>query len=107
LHGMAGSAGLWHAGSFAVIAGLGLSGRSVVALVGIGLAVVWVLPNTQEFMRVFHPAYEDVAQPRGLAARLIWQPARWWTWSSVGIVLALLILAMSPARVSEFLYYQF
>jgi len=104
LHGMAGGAGLWHAGSFAAA---GLSGRSVVAWVVIGLAVVWLLPNTQEFMRAFHPAYEGVAQPRGLAARLIWQPARWWTWSSVGILLTLAILAMSPVRVSEFLYYQF
>jgi alginate O-acetyltransferase complex protein AlgI len=109
LHGMVGSTGfgLLHPSNFTEVSAITLSGRIILASIGIGLIAVWVLPNTQEFMRAFHPAYESVAQPRGFAARLTWQPARWWTWSSVGILLALLILSMSPAHVSEFLYYQF
>lgn len=107
LHGMAGSTGLWRTGGLSALVELELSGLSIVASIGIGLLATWLLPNTQEFMRDFHPAYDSVARPKGLAARLRWHPARWWTWSSVGIVFALLILEMSPTRVSQFLYYQF
>ena len=84
-----------------------LSGRITLFQIAVGLAAVWLLPNTQQFMRAFHPAYEDVGKPNDWTARLIWHPERWWTWCSAGILLAICILMMSPARVSQFLYYQF
>jgi alginate O-acetyltransferase complex protein AlgI len=105
LHGMVGSFGLKTPTTSISVAIAG--GRPMALLIAAGLAAVWLLPNTQEFMRSFHPAYESVAKPKGWIAQLRWQPERWWTWCSVGILLALCILTMSPARVSEFLYYQF
>ena len=117
LHGMAGSFGLRRAAIVqdggAVVsrffAASGIEGQLAVVVVFLGLAAVWSLPNTQEFMRFFdlNSEGENVTKPRGLAARLVWQPDRWWTWSLVGILFALSILMISPARVSEFLYYQF
>jgi hypothetical protein len=104
LHGLAGNFGLSNpaAGIF------DFNDRTTNSLlIAAGLAAVWLLPNTQEFMRGFHPAYESVAKPKGWTAQFTWQPDRWWTWCSVGILCAMSILMMSPARVSEFLYYQF
>ena len=86
---------------------LEVSGRDVAPQIIAGLLAVFLLPNTQEFMRAFEPALGTVARPAGIMARLQWHPARWWAWSSAGVLLALSLLSLSPARVSEFLYYQF
>jgi D-alanyl-lipoteichoic acid acyltransferase DltB (MBOAT superfamily) len=104
LHGMVGSFGLSNpaAGIFA------FKDRTTMGLLIVaGLAAVWLLPNTQEFMRSIHPAYENVAKPKDWTAQFNWRPDRWWTWCSVGILFALCTLLMSPTHVSEFLYYQF
>lgn len=105
LHGMIGSFGLkTPTTSFPVVI---VGGRPMALLIAASLAAVWLLPNTQEFMRSFHPAYESVVKPKNWTARFGWQPERWWTWCSIGILCALCIMTMSPTRVSEFLYYQF
>jgi alginate O-acetyltransferase complex protein AlgI len=115
LEGMAGGFGLrsgpWipdgGQSTLRFFAASGLNARWVGGLVLLGLAAVWLLPNTQEFMLPFNGFDEKVAEPKGLAARLVWQPRSWWSSVLLGIVFALLILKMSPMHVSEFLYYQF
>lgn len=107
LHGMVGSFGLRSPTAGRINLMAGSSPVTMALMIAAGLAAVWLLPNTQQFMRAFHPAYENIAKPNGWTALLIWQPERWWTWCSVGILLALCIMMMSPTRVSEFLYYQF
>jgi D-alanyl-lipoteichoic acid acyltransferase DltB (MBOAT superfamily) len=109
LRGMAGMHGLYFTSGH--LFGISqINGQDALLLIGCGLAIVWLLPNTQEFMRVFlktYSAYEKVAEPKGWAGRLMWRPAAWWTWTSAGVLLALSILLLSPAHVSEFLYFQF
>lgn len=107
LHGMIGTNGLFDISDFGKVAELSFGWWSIVALIGIGLVVGWLLPNTQEFMRFYHPAYESAMQPSGLAAQLVWQPTRWWTWSSVGVLFALVTFALSTEHGAQFLYYQF
>jgi hypothetical protein len=84
-----------------------LNGRYVGAVVLLGPAVAWLLPNTQEFMRAFKGFDQEVPAPNGIAARIVWEPGRWWTSVLLGILFASLVLKMSPIHVSEFLYYQF
>jgi len=73
------------------------------------LAVVWLLPNTQQIMGRYEPAL-DVRRKRPAAGRevcptwLQWRPNRRWA-VTVGAVGVLAILLMS--QVSEFIYYQF
>lgn len=98
------SAAGWH------FAASGINGTNTALMIGAGLSVVWLLPNTQEFMHALPcatPVYGGIAEPKGWAALIVWRPMHWLTWSSFGILLALSILVISPAKVSEFLYYQF
>ena len=105
LQGMTGGFGLRSNGvSFPLI---GMPGRYVAPPILAGLLAVWLLPNTQEFMRAFQPALGNIARPAGAEGRVLWHPARWWAWSSAGVLFALSLLSLSPTRVSEFLYYQF
>jgi alginate O-acetyltransferase complex protein AlgI len=115
LEGMAGGFGLrsapWipdgGASTLRIFAVSSLNGRYVGAIVLLGLAVAWLLPNTQEFMRAFDGFDDKVPAPKGIAARIVWEPGRWWTSVLLGILFASLVLKMSPIHVSEFLYYQF
>jgi len=115
LEGMAGGFGLrsapWipdgGASTLRIFAVSSLNGRYVGVIVLLGLAVAWLLPNTQEFMRAFDGFDEKVPAPKGIAARIVWEPGRWWTSVLLGILFASLVLKMSPIHVSEFLYYQF
>jgi alginate O-acetyltransferase complex protein AlgI len=85
----------------------GLNARYVGAVVLLGLASAWLLPNTQEFMRGFNGFEEKVPAPKGIAAQIVWEPGSCWTSFLLGILFASLVLMMSPLHVSEFLYYQF
>jgi hypothetical protein len=115
LKGMAGGFGLRSApfipdagaATLRIFAVSSLNGRYVGAAVLLGLAVAWLLPNTQEFMRAFNGFDQEVPAPNGIAARIVWEPGRWWTSVLLGILFASLVLKMSPIHVSEFLYYQF
>jgi hypothetical protein len=69
------------------------------------LAIVWLMPNTQEAMRRFAPALETSAVVLSRrASRLEWRPTV--GWALVVSVLAILALA-SGNPISEFLYFQF
>ena len=106
LRGMIGGYGL--RGAYRWLPATSSDGLNAAALISIGLAIVWLLPNTQEFVRAYNPSSDGVAQPNNWTARLTWNAKHRWTWAAcTGCLLALAILRMSPSRVSEFLYYQF
>lgn len=67
------------------------------------LSIVWLLPNTQEFMSKHRPALKVVSSSLD-APRATWQPHAGWA-----IVLSLLaaVAVMKISTVSEFLYFQF
>lgn len=74
--------------------------RAAYAIFG-GLLIVWLLPNTQEFMsRHWRNSNDSTVY----ATRIAWRPAVW-----VGVCLgaAFAFVVMSFGRVSEFLYFQF
>ena len=89
-----------------------LSTGQTIGSIAIGLALVWLFPNTRQFMRDYKPTWNDMAgKPtpapisKGLIARLaVWQP-------SVTLALAMGFLfyscVMSLTKISEFLYFQF
>jgi hypothetical protein len=105
LHGMTGAYGLKIGESYVPLTSIGATNTLI--FIVFGLAICWLMPNSQQFVRAFRPAYQKVAEPEGWSARLVWQPVRAWSWLIFGVVLALGLLRLSPTRVSEFLYYQF
>ncbi|MDH4224881.1 MAG: MBOAT family protein [Deltaproteobacteria bacterium] len=70
------------------------------------LAVVWLLPNTQQIMgRYFHPLPVDVPLTKeSPPTKLLWRPSPLWA-LGVAILAGMGILGLS--RVSEFIYFQF
>lgn len=94
--GKMGIAGEWLAGGGIHFGNTGIF-RGKIELIWIAalLAMVWILPNTQQFM---------ARQSRRSKATLAWNPG--WRWAAVtGVLLAAAILNIS--RTSEFLYFQF
>ncbi len=65
-----------------------------------GFLIIWVLPNTQQWMVNFSPAWNGVTS----LSRLAWNPSRLKA-VMVGTLLGFSILCLN--RVSEFLYFQF
>jgi len=74
------------------------------------LLVVWFVPNTQQFMARWRPAFgyggirHTPAYLQSLWHRLYWRPTR--AWAGLATVLASLAV-LSLNHVSEFLYFQF
>jgi hypothetical protein len=76
------------------------------------LAVVLMMPNTQQIMSSFEPALRvyqsdnkyQIRFGEHLAARITWQPTAGWA-VVIGLVAALGLLALTS--ISEFLYFQF
>jgi D-alanyl-lipoteichoic acid acyltransferase DltB (MBOAT superfamily) len=72
-----------------------------------GLLVVWLLPNSQQFMNDRRLYLETVRPISGWTSALVWNP-RWWLAPCLfGLLLAYCLLLLAPSNVSEFLYYQF
>jgi alginate O-acetyltransferase complex protein AlgI len=80
---------------------------------GLALAVLWLVPNTQQLMARFRPAFAyDLASPRrripllaGAAEKLIyWRPSPLGA-AFTGVVATLALLSLQ--HVSEFLYFMF
>jgi len=73
-------------------------------------SLVWLAPNTQQFMRRFRPALyvrpirESMGELIESARRLAWKPN--WQWATVMAVLSTVSLLLM-SRTSEFIYYQF
>lgn len=65
-----------------------------------GLLIVWLLPNTQQWMCNFAPALDSVSS----RSRLTWKPTRRYA-IFVGLLFWLSVASLS--RVSAFLYFQF
>jgi len=75
-------------------------------LVGL-LAIVWLLPNTQQFVAAYDPVLESEQLREGggyLVRRLHWRPTVAWA-AAVGALGFLAVTSLT--RVSEFLYWQF
>lgn len=70
------------------------------------ILIATLLPNTQQWMRRYRPAFETYRGeiPKLSQRWMQWRPTRFWS----SITAALLVLAiLSLNRVSEFLYFQF
>ena len=78
----------------------------------IWLLIVWFMPNTQQLMYKFAPAYafdqekqhSDMLPALTRTGTLLWKPSTAWA-VFVGLLFAASLVSMT--RVSEFLYYQF
>ncbi|SEA15565.1 MBOAT family protein [Variovorax sp. YR216] len=81
--------------------GLPIITGEVLIWVPIGLGVIWVLPNSQQWLASYAPAW-DVVKYR--ASAISWRPTR-----AFGVVAGLLFAAsvVSFTRNSPFLYFQF
>ncbi len=70
-------------------------------------AIVFLMPNTQEWMASFNPALQDSSQPRNWSLKIpAWKPT-WVTAVSLGILMAMALLYRVVGSTSEFLYFQF
>lgn len=105
LSGMFGEYGIKGAAGFMPVTNL--KATYVAAMLIVGFAICWFLPNTQQWTRAYRPVYQDVEPPRGMLAHVKWSSKAVWTWVGLGMLLALSLLRLSPTQVSEFLYYQF
>jgi len=79
----------------------GIKMDSALTSIAGGLLIVWLLPNSQEFVSRY---WRSVAERTDYRTRLPWRPALW-TGVLAGVLFA--IAVMSLGRVSEFLYFQF
>lgn len=69
------------------------------------LAIAWLLPNTQEFMRRYSPAIGGPpAEGRDGSWNLRWHPSLAW---ALVLCMALTLSLAQGDRISEFLYFQF
>ncbi len=83
---------------FAPLAGLPI--RDTAIWLPCGLMIVWLLPNTQQWLGKFSPAWDAVTS----SSHFAWQPTRRHA-AFVGALLSLSLLSLT--RASEFLYFQF
>jgi D-alanyl-lipoteichoic acid acyltransferase DltB (MBOAT superfamily) len=67
------------------------------------LAVVWLLPNTQQFMVQFRPVLDPILHPDSYR-RLTWKPSL--RWASVFAICGFVGI-VKIGKISEFLYFQF
>ncbi|MFA7236185.1 MAG: MBOAT family protein [Phycisphaeraceae bacterium] len=77
-----------------------------VAEVAVLLAVVWVMPNSQQIMRRYRPTLgrRPTWDGPALLGRLRWSAHPLWAWATGAALIACL---MQLSRVQEFIYYQF
>lgn len=86
---------------------IGLNGnlgdKTTLGLYLLGLIIIWALPNTQQWLSKYSPAWDDVVV-RGINPRFLWQPSR-----VLGIITGLIFAAsvLYFKKNSQFLYFQF
>ena len=70
------------------------------------LLLVWLLPNTQQFLRRYQPALglQQFASKSWLGASLTWRPSR--LWATFAILLLFGVIHQFD-KLSEFIYFQF
>jgi D-alanyl-lipoteichoic acid acyltransferase DltB (MBOAT superfamily) len=71
----------------------------------IGLAIVWLLPNSQEW--IGYDPRESAPAASGPQVLVRWQPRSIVTQCAVGIIFAFCLLSLMSGAPSEFLYFQF
>ena len=94
-YGMLGMNGKSHAGLLT-----DLGGYTKSAYLFLGLLIVWFLPNTQEWLNKYSPAWNAVSSDSCLE----WKPTRRYA-ILVGIMIGIALLSLN--RASAFLYFQF
>lgn len=77
-----------------------LSVKEIAIMFPIGLAIIWLLPNTQQWMEKYQPAWDTVRAP----SKWMWKPSRKYG-VLLGVILAISLIMLK--RQSEFLYFQF
>jgi alginate O-acetyltransferase complex protein AlgI len=89
-------------GPFVIFEGFqpGGSLRDAIMWLSMGFPVIWFLPNTQQWLSRYAPAWEAVTSH----SRLAWQPTRRYA-LLIGTMFVVSLLSLN--RVSEFLYFQF
>ncbi len=98
---LASLAGLHHGAGYS----LPLGHKLAALLIALGLAVVWLLPNTQQILTRYQPsldkiAWEDLRVPRWMQ----WSPN--WMWAALlGVMFFVVLFQMEDP--STFLYFQF
>jgi alginate O-acetyltransferase complex protein AlgI len=74
------------------------------SMIAVGLAIVWFLPNANQWMSHYRICCDKSAPYKSLPLALVWQGRMWQAWL-VGILFGLSLLSLT--RVSEFLYFKF
>lgn len=80
--------------------GSGISDPYVVFWFPMGFAIIWLLPNSQQWLAKYTPAWDAVIS----RSRFSWEPT---TLNAIFIGILFFISLISLNRVSTFLYYQF
>jgi len=80
--------------------GSGIVDPYVVLWLPIGFAIIWLLPNSQQWLAKYAPAWDTVIS----RSRFSWQPT---TLNAIFVGILFFISLISLNRVSTFLYYQF
>lgn len=78
----------------------GLGGKETIAWLLLGISICWFLPNSQQWLANFAPAWNSVTSRSALA----WRPTRR-NAIFIGFLLGISLLMLT--RASEFLYFQF
>jgi alginate O-acetyltransferase complex protein AlgI len=71
----------------------------------LGVAIVWFLPNSQEWTGLVRSPLPS-SGARG-SALTRWQPGRSWNWVVIGLLFAFAFITVVSGPPSEFLYFQF
>ena len=81
-------------------------GRGEVLWILVGFLAVWLLPNTQELLRDYDPAFEPVSAPAGPARLLRWRAS---AASGVGFACVALLVTfiVLQGKSNAFIYFQF
>ena len=79
----------------------GMPATDVVIWLTVGLLIIWVLPNSQQYLAAFSPAWDAVTS----GSLLAWKPTRLQAIFAGSILFGYSLLSLN--RVSEFLYFQF
>lgn len=78
----------------------GLDMKEILIAIPLGLLVVWCLPNTQQWMSRYEPAWNEIREP----SRWIWTPKTFYA-LGLGAIMGFSLLSLN--RASEFLYFRF
>ena len=84
--------------------GMGFGGGSAKSalLIGGGLALVWLMPNSQEMLARYRPVLSEISPPS--LALLEWRPTLPY---AAAFAILLVVIVLFSNHVSEFLYFQF